>query len=125
MEKQFSLRKTCANCPFRKDAGAIELNPGRREGIILALLTGEQQTFNCHATVYRKDGRNFQGDEYRPVDVSHCPGAAAVARKFGRDTVAVQIAERLGMISPDHFDSAADETLDPADLDIEPYDVHL
>jgi hypothetical protein len=120
MEKQFSLKKPCANCPFRNDDKAIELQDGRKEQIIEDLLSGVEPSFPCHSTVYRPDGRNFDDDdEYRPVDICHCPGAIAVARKFGRDTTLVQIATRLGAIAPDHYDEALSLTLEPSDLKVD------
>ncbi len=120
MKNQFAVRKPCANCPFRKDDKAISLQPGRREQIIEDLLSGKDSTFHCHKTVYRNDGRNHDEEgNYQPVDVSHCPGAAAVARKFGRDTVMVQVASRLGAIGHDHYDEALEQTLEPEDLNID------
>lgn len=120
MDKQFSLRKPCSDCPFRCDAQAIELQPGRREEIIESLLSGETQTFPCHKTVYRSDGRNHDDEgKYTPVDICHCPGAVAVARKFGRDTVMMQLATRMGVIPEDHYDDAMGKTLEPGDLDID------
>ncbi len=120
MKNQFAVRKPCANCPFRNDDHAIPLQPGRRESIIEGLLSGQHETFSCHATVYRKDGRNHDENEnYRPVDVSVCPGAAAVARKFGRDLTIVQLATRLGFIPYEHYDEALPLTLEPEDLPID------
>ncbi len=125
MEKQFALKKPCANCPFRNDKDAIELAPGRKEQIIEDLLSGTQSTFHCHKTVYREDGRNFEDEQYKPVDVCQCPGAAAVARKFGRDTAMVQIASRLGVIAPDHYDEALPLTIDPSELKVDLQRCHL
>jgi len=121
VKHQFDLRKPCANCPFRNDSKAIDLQPGRREQIIEDLLSGKQTTFHCHKTVYREDGRNHDEDgNYVPADVCQCPGAMAVARKFGRDTVMVQVATRLGAIPHDHYDDALPLTLEPEDLDLDP-----
>lgn len=120
MEKQFQLKKPCANCPFRNDEQAIDLMPGRKEEIIEKLLSGEDTTFHCHKTVYREDGRNFDDvGEYQPKDVCHCPGAMAVARKYGRDPVMVQVANRLGVISDDHYDQAKNLTIEPEQLQID------
>lgn len=119
MKKQFSLTKPCANCPFRNDEQAIELEVGRKEQIIEELLSGVAPTFHCHKTVYRKDGRNFDDeDNYRPVDVCHCPGAAAVSKKYGRDTAMVQVATRLGYIRHDHYDEALPLTIGKMELSI-------
>jgi len=120
MKNQFAVRTPCANCPFRNDNQAIPLQPGRREGIMEGLLSGEHETFPCHKTVYRKDNRNHdEDDNYRPVDVSVCAGAAAVARKFGRDLTIVQLATRLGMIPYDHYDEASSLTLEPDELAVD------
>lgn len=120
MDKQFSLVRPCADCPFRNDGSAISLNPGRKEEIVEGLLSGEHTAFHCHKSVYRSDGRNFdENEDYHPTDVCQCPGAVAVARKFGRDPVIVQVATRLGVIPSDHYDEAKDLTLDPADLKLD------
>lgn len=119
MDKQFSLQRPCSECPFRIDGDAVALSPGRKEEIIEKLLSGEHTTFHCHKTVYRSDGRNHDEEgNFVPVDVSHCPGAAAICRKFGRDTTVVQIASRLGFISHEHYDQALNETLDTKQLKI-------
>lgn len=41
----------CSNCPFRKE-GAIELRPGRVEGIIAHLLGRDYNVFPCHKTTH-------------------------------------------------------------------------
>ena len=126
MKNQFSLKKPCANCPFRNDGRAIELQPGRREDILHEILSQRSATFPCHKTAHRPDGRNFDEDgNYAPTDVSVCPGAAAVARKFGRDLQIVQLGYRLGFISENHYDEAMSETMEPSDFDIDPKDVYL
>lgn len=120
MDKQFALKVPCANCPFRKDGKGIRLVPGRIEGIIEGLLSGEHMTFHCHHTVHRADGRNFDDDgNFTPNDICQCPGAAAVARKFGRDTVLVQVASRLGVIPATHYDEALPLTIEPSELNID------
>lgn len=126
MLNQFNLTLPCGNCPFLNNGKAISLEDGRKEEIITGLLKGLQGSFHCHKTVHRPDGRNFNDDgDYEPVDVSHCPGAAAVSRKFGRDTTMVQIATRLGFIKEDHYDKALSLTIEPEDLKINKRDVHL
>lgn len=121
MKNQFKLTKPCANCPFRNDESAIHLEPGRREEIIEGLLSGQDMTFHCHKTVYREDGRNFDEEgNYHPKDICQCPGAAAVARKYGRDTVMVQVAMRMGVIPENHYDSALDLTIDKDQLNVDP-----
>lgn len=114
IKRAFSLRRVCQNCPFRKDAQAIDLAEGRKEQIIEDLLSGKSTTFHCHKTVYREGADNFDEEgNYRPNDVMMCPGAMAVARKLGRDPQMIQVAERMGWIEPDHYAEAMSETLDP------------
>lgn len=118
-EKFFALKVPCSECPFRSDDKAIGLRDGRREEIIEGLLSQESQTFSCHKTIHRPDGRNYDSDgRYAPVDISYCPGAIAVVKKFGRDVVAVQLGVRLGVIQEDHYDKALELTIDPCDLAI-------
>ena len=124
--KDFNLKKPCSNCPFRGDEQAIKLMPGRREGIISQLLTGQIPSFPCHKTVYRKGRENFDDeDQYQPTDICHCPGAIAVCQKFGRDPVVVQIGVRLGVIAENHYAEALELSMEPGELDIDLKDVHL
>lgn len=126
LQRQFRLKKVCSNCPFLKNGKGIELEDGRLEEIVKGLLVGKDSTFHCHKTVYTEDDRNFDDDgNYVPIDVAHCPGAAAVCRKFGRDTVIVQLANRLGIIEENHFDRALGTTVNPEDIKINKREVHL
>ncbi len=56
---------------------------------------------------------------------SVCPGAAAVARKFGRDMVIIQVATRMGVITDSFLDDALERTINPEDLSVNPKDAHL
>lgn len=115
----FSVKKPCKKCPFINNGQAIELNRGRREEIMEGLLAGQHHSFHCHKTVYAPGANNFDEDgRYTPKDVAVCAGAAAVARKFGRDMQVVQIATRLGTIPYDHYDEAMAMTIEPGDLSI-------
>src|SRR5258707_1135536 len=44
------VKKMCENCPFRPDAAAISLAPGRLDAIKDAAVLS--QPFHCHKTVY-------------------------------------------------------------------------
>lgn len=121
IRKSFALKKPCADCPFRNDDKAINLQEGRKEQILEDLLSGKNATFHCHKTVYRKGVDNFDEEgSYHPTDVAMCPGAMAVARKLGRDPQMIQVAERMGWIEPGHYDAAMEVTLEPSDLKIDP-----
>lgn len=78
--KTLALKKPCANCPFRKE-GAIELRPGRVEGIIKDLLKDDHNTFQCHKTTHTKQ-------------VAACYGAMTYLLKAGRPNIMM----RLGLI---------------------------
>lgn len=49
-EHHLRLKRPCENCPFLVD-GAIDLAPGRLEGIIEGLLVDDLSTFQCHKTI--------------------------------------------------------------------------
>ncbi|EHD8952103.1 hypothetical protein OCP19_004830 [Salmonella enterica subsp. enterica serovar Typhimurium] len=91
------LKKPCANCPFRKE-GAIELAPGRLEGIINDIVENDMTTFHCHKTVHLKSGGEWDEEgNYAPSgQESMCAGAAAYLMKIGRPTVAMRIAFAFG-----------------------------
>ncbi len=89
----FALRTPCSNCPFRIE-GAIELEPGRLEGIVEELVRDDWSTFHCHKTVYSNSGGDWGEDgQYEPSGKeSMCAGAAAYLHKIGRPTVAMRLA---------------------------------
>ncbi len=118
IKKQFSLKKPCADCPFRNDHQAINLRPGRREQIIKGLLSGDT-AFHCHKTVYRSDDRNFDDNgNYVPNDICQCPGAIAVLKKLNREVPISEVAVALGVIEPDHYNQALSLTIEPSDLNL-------
>tara|TARA_Y100001956_G_scaffold28119_1_gene27775 strand:+ start:2239 stop:2661 length:423 start_codon:yes stop_codon:yes gene_type:complete len=120
----FARKRPCSNCPFRNDEKAIELSDGRLEDIITSLLTGREVSFNCHKTVYGDLDDIIDGNT-PPVAPSVCPGAAAVARKFGRDMVIIQVGTRMGVIESNFLDDALSRTIEPESLHINKKDVHL
>lgn len=73
-------KRPCSNCPFRCDEGAIELRPGRLEGIVAGLLRDDHKTFVCHKTL----------DSQRMT----CAGAVAAMAKLGR----LPVIARLGLV---------------------------
>lgn len=114
----FALKRPCTNCPFRNDDSAIVLNEGRKEDIILSILRGDSPSFSCHKTIYREDNKVRS-------EPSVCPGAAAVARKFGRDMVIIQVAIRLSVIENTFLDEAIERTISPSELSIKKKDAYL
>lgn len=113
----FNLRKPCANCPFRNDDKAIPLHKGRREEIIGSLVSGREASFICHKTLHT-GGKT-------PTKPSVCPGAAAVSRKMGRDTVIIQLAMRMGVIDDGFLNEALKCTIEPEYLDFSNDDIYF
>lgn len=96
LRQHFRLKKPCKNCPFRRE-GAVELRPGRLEGIIGDLLADDMSTFHCHKTVdYSKSEQWDEDGRYTPTGgEAMCAGAAALLWRRGRPSVAM----RLGMLT--------------------------
>ena len=44
--------KGCSDCPFRDNGKAMQLRDGRVDEIKAMLLESDQNSFNCHKTVY-------------------------------------------------------------------------
>lgn len=102
-EKYHGLKKACKNCPFKKK-GAIELMPGRLDGIIEELLSNDYQSFDCHKTVHSKNGGDFEYDEegnshYIPSgNEMMCYGAMSYLAKSRRPSVSMRMAAAFGML---------------------------
>ena len=94
----------CSNCPFRADAGAIELRPGRLEGIVADLLQDDQQTFVCHKTL----------DSQRMT----CAGAVAVMAKLGRLPVIARLGLVHEVITVADIEASKQLVIDPNDLEV-------
>lgn len=112
----FKLRRPCANCPFLKQ-GAIELAPGRVEGIIDTLVSDDHSTFYCHKTVHNgRTGGDWDDDGNYAASgqESMCAGAMIYLEKLGRPTVGMRVGRVLGIYSPDdlapHFDAVIEPT---------------
>lgn len=107
------LKRPCENCPFRTE-GAIELAPGRLDGIIQGMLTDDMAPFLCHKTVHSRKGGTWSDDgAYKASgNEAMCAGAAAVLMKRGRPTVAMRIAFVTGQASPDQWEYFAGEVIE-------------
>lgn len=107
------LKKPCGNCPFRKE-GAIELEPGRVEGILSDMMKNDATTFQCHETVYCKKGGEWteEGDYQASGHEAMCAGAAAVLMKRRRPTVNMRVAFAMGVATPTDWDVAKPVTID-------------
>lgn len=111
----YALKKPCANCPFLKDQGkAINLQPGRVEGIIDDLLRGVTTGFSCHKTL---NGEEIEDDEgnviyQRGGKELECAGALAVLEKLNRPTQLVRIMERMGAYDRNRYIPLFDLVID-------------
>jgi len=114
-ENLFRLRKPCSNCPFRRK-GAIQLEPGRLEGIIGHLMGDDWSTFPCHKTVHneRTGGDWTDEGEYQASGAeSMCAGAMIYLEKVGRPTVGMRLGQRFGMYRPAELTPYLAEVIEP------------
>lgn len=107
------LKKPCANCPFLK-CGAIDLSPGRLEGIISSLLANDGQAFQCHKTVHSARGGDWDDDgNYLPSGhEAMCAGAAAYLLKKNRPTIGMRLAFAVGGATISDWDEAKAAVID-------------
>ncbi|MGN7104855.1 hypothetical protein ACTHR6_24805 [Ralstonia holmesii] len=111
----FKLHKPCKNCPFRK-VGAIELAPGRFEGIVKQLVEDDHSTFLCHETVHneRSGGDWSDEGEYSATGrESMCAGAMILLEKLGRPTVAMRLGRVLGEYDPARLEASFEAVIEP------------
>lgn len=66
----------CDNCPFQTNGRAIELAPGRFDGIKSAVLCG--QPFHCHKTVHPRIFNTAPIEDWK-----ECAGALAFRQDAG------------------------------------------
>ncbi|XJV85012.1 hypothetical protein AB3469_39505 (plasmid) [Burkholderia anthina] len=116
LEVHFKLRKPCENCPFLRQ-GAIEIAPGRLDGIIEQLVTDDQSTFQCHKTVHGPKGGNWddEGKYHASGDESMCAGAMIYLEKLGRPTVGMRLGRVFGVYNPERLRPAFSDVIDPED----------
>ena len=106
------LKRLCANCPFRADAAAIRLEPGRVEGIVADLLADDWSSFDCHKTVHdARTGGNWEEDgRYTRSGLeSPCAGAMGVLWRMGQPSVQMRLALLAGHVTIEDLDRLADE----------------
>lgn len=112
--KHYRLKRPCGNCPFLK-SGAIELAPGRLEGIIEGLVKDDRSTFQCHKTVHSKRGGEFDddGNYHASGEEAMCHGAASYLMKMGRPTIGMRLAVMTGTVSASKWDDQAGLIIEP------------
>lgn len=109
----FRLKRPCENCPFLTH-GAIELMPGRLEGIIRHLLQDDQTSFHCHKTVHSEAGGEWSDDNtYTPAgSEAMCAGAAALLMKRGMPNVMMRAAIALGSVPAGQWNCSFEQVID-------------
>lgn len=114
ISQHYRLKKPCANCPFLKE-GAIDLRPGRLEGIVSELESDDTATFMCHKTVHTSKGGSWSEDgHYQPSGhEAMCAGAVAYLLKVRRPTIGMRLAFMGGEASPEQWDEAKTLVIDP------------
>lgn len=113
-----NLKKPCANCPFLRD-GAIDLDPGRLEGIVRNLESDDGINFQCHKTVHGPKGGDWVEDDsgenqYEPSgQESMCVGSAIYMLKIGRPSISMRFALITKMIRLTDLTSQNHKIIDP------------
>lgn len=110
----FLLKKPCGNCPFLKD-GAIDLAPGRFDGIKAELLHDDTKIFQCHKTVHSAKGGEWDddGNYHASGQESHCVGALIYLEKVGRPNVAMRLGRAMGLYDDTALLSLYEQIIDP------------
>ena len=120
IERTFALKAPCENCPFRK-VGAIQLQPGRLEGIVETLTADDMSTFHCHKTVHSQLGGEWVDDEdggtryVASNKEAMCAGAIIYLEKIRQPTVGMRLGRALGVYDPATLRPSYDDILDPID----------
>lgn len=107
----FRLKRPCANCPFRK-TGAIELRPGRLQGIVNDLLVDDWSSFSCHKTVYPVDDADSSSNQPEARE-SMCAGAAIYLQKVGRPSVGMRLAQSMGILDAKGLEAQSSTVIEP------------
>lgn len=115
LKKIFSLKKPCGNCPFRNDGKAIQLAPGRVEGIVKDLEENDTQIFHCHKSVHSKDGGEFNEDTGLYESSGNekvCRGALIYMQKKKRLPVLARIAVAFKVITIEDLEAQSCKVID-------------
>jgi len=80
---KFSVKKPCAQCPFRKDVQPFL----RRASTIAQEMRDDTRWFACHQTTGQMHGKRV-----KPAEQSHCAGLMGVLWNEGRPNIAMRLA---------------------------------
>jgi hypothetical protein len=90
---KFTLRRPCAECPFRNDRPGY-LRPERVRQLATELLSGS--TFACHKTCASATDEDGNDDRVEAIDSQMCAGARAFQHYNDTESQLERIALRLG-----------------------------
>lgn len=86
----------CPNCPFLDNGKAVNLAEGGVDEIKKMLLASDNNSFNCHKTVYNLDNNMHGTEEQTP---KMCYGAYLYLKKNGQSNIQMRLAEHFGIDS--------------------------
>lgn len=115
LEHHFLLSSPCDQCPFLK-TGAIELAPGRLEGIVQQLVADDHSTFQCHKTTHHasRGGCWDEDGTFLPSGQEcMCAGAMIYLEKVGRPTVGMRLAALCGLYNRETLEGSFGLVIDP------------
>lgn len=95
LDKLFSLKEPCKDCPFLKDGDMhASLHPARWESIIQSL--HNDRPFHCHKTIdYNKETHVEQVD-----DAVYCAGSLLYMQKAGINNLPMRLGIAHGLLDP-------------------------
>lgn len=95
----YSLKRPCANCPFRKDLETNKGWLGDAAKDIMERLIKHREGFPCHKTVDYDDmyDAEEEGRARNSSEEIQCAGAISLLKQIKEPNQAMQIAQRLGV----------------------------
>ena len=90
----YRCTKYCNNCPFKDNGKKIHLHPDRLQNIIDELLADDNNSFNCHKTVYNLDN---DMEPTEPQKLKMCYGAFITKVKHNSLNLQMRLALLYGL----------------------------
>lgn len=111
-ERFYSLKRPCADCPFRADGAGVDVAKGRRRDILETVLR-DDTPFYCHKTVDYGCNQDEPGHTAKSV---HCAGMTILLEKLGRPTLSMKLGAHLGLYDPADTRPHWAEVMDPESI---------
>lgn len=93
----YRMTRHCSNCPWKDDGRSIGLREGRVDEIKKELLESDQNSFNCHKTVYNLDEEMSPTEKQKP---KMCYGAFKFLQENNRSNIQMRLAYSMGIDEP-------------------------